>query len=159
VARNRQILTDVVVRGAAGGFTLIDMMVTVGCVAILSMLAYFSFGDSVAKSKRSECKAALMAVASAQEAYMTSNSTYASTLAALNVKAYSGNTAASSACLLSDPVADPNQPVPPVAGTLTSFIATATDQFTDSTCGSTWTINNLGQKTPDPATTPSGQCW
>jgi type IV pilus assembly protein PilE len=164
VARDRQILSGR--RGDRGpegriarGFTLIDVMVTVAILGILSVIAFFSFGDSVVKSKRAECKSALLAVASAQEQFLTSNSTYAGTLAALNLKAYSGNTAGSSACLLTDPTADPNQPAPLVAGTMNSFIATATSQFTDSTCGQAWTINNLGQKTPNPAATPPGACW
>ena len=143
----------------AAGFTLIDMMVTVACMAILSMLAYFSLGNSVAKSKRAECKNALMAVASAQEQFMSNNSTYASTLSSLNLRPYSGNTAGSSACTLADPTVDATQPAPAVAGVRTSFIATATAQFSDSTCGQTWTINNLGQKSPDPGTTPPGSCW
>ena len=165
MARNRQVLIVTERRrgprraAGAAGFTLIDMMVTVACMAILSMLAYFSLGNSVTKSKRAECKNALMAMASAQEQFMSNNSTYASTLASLNVNAYSGNTAGSSACTLSNPTVDANQPAPAVAGVRTSFIATATAQFTDSTCGQTWTINNLGQKTPDPTSTPPGACW
>lgn len=164
MARNRQVLIPTgqghaAGRWAAAGFTLIDVMVTVAILGILSVVAFFSFGDSVVKSKRAECKNALLAVASAQEQFMTANSTYAGTLAALNLKPYSGNTAGSSACLLADPTADPAQPAPLVAGVMNSFIANATSQFTDSTCGQAWSINNLGQKAPNPAATPPGACW
>jgi type IV pilus assembly protein PilE len=50
-----------------GGFTLIELMITVAIVAILAAVAYPSFMEQVRKSRRSDAITALNAVAQAQE--------------------------------------------------------------------------------------------
>ena len=145
-------------RKHAAGFTLIDIAITIAIVGLLATVAYFSFANGITKAKRSECKNALLAAAQAEESFFTSNNQYASTLAALNINPYSGSTQAGSACLLSDPVADPSLPGGQ-NGTMASFIVTATTQFVDSQCGTTWSINSLGQKVPDPSGVNTSVCW
>ena len=85
------------------GFSLLEVMVVVVIVAILSRFAYPSYIDSVRKAKRGEAKTALMLLAQQQERYYAQNNTYlaftidATNAAARQFKAYSGNTAATSA--------------------------------------------------------------
>lgn len=58
------------------GFTLIELMVTVAVVAILAAIALPSFLGQLQKSRRSDGKQALLAVAQNMEKYFTENSRY-----------------------------------------------------------------------------------
>lgn len=59
------------------GFTLIEVMIVVVVIGILSSIAYPSYLEYVAESKRGEAKAALSLAAQRMERCMTSNNTYA----------------------------------------------------------------------------------
>lgn len=65
-----------------GGFTLIELMITVAIVAILAAIAYPAYTEQVAKSRRAEAKAMLMEVMGAQERFYSLNSTYTTSLTA-----------------------------------------------------------------------------
>ena len=58
------------------GFTLIELMLVIGIVAILAALAVPSFLDSVRKSRRSDAMDTIMAIHLAQEKYRANNTTY-----------------------------------------------------------------------------------
>ncbi|MEH6415458.1 type IV pilin protein [Pseudomonas sp. CGJS7] len=58
------------------GFTLIELMVTVGIVAILVGIAVPTYQDSVRKSRRGQAKADLLEAAQAMERYYTVNNKY-----------------------------------------------------------------------------------
>lgn len=58
------------------GFTLIELMITVAVVAILAAVALPSFLGQLQKSRRSDGKQALVAVAQNMEKYFTENSRY-----------------------------------------------------------------------------------
>jgi len=58
------------------GFTLIELMVVVVIVAILIGIAYPAYVDQMRKTRRSEGKAMLMEVMSAQERHYTENGSY-----------------------------------------------------------------------------------
>ena len=64
-------------------FTLLEVMVVVALLAILSTLAYASYGESVRKSNRGDAQAALSGLASAMQRYYTEQtpSTYVSAAA------------------------------------------------------------------------------
>ena len=64
-------------RGAAGGFTLIELMVVVAVVAILASIALPSYQESVRKSRRAQAKADLVEYAQLAERFRTVNNTYA----------------------------------------------------------------------------------
>lgn len=69
----------------SGGFTLIEVMVTVAIVAIIASIAYPSYLDQVRKSRRAEAQSTLMNIAGRQQQMILDTRSYASTLAALNV--------------------------------------------------------------------------
>jgi type IV pilus assembly protein PilE len=58
------------------GFTLIELMIVVGIVAILASIAYPSYRDSVLKGRRAEARAALADLLQQQERYLTQRNTY-----------------------------------------------------------------------------------
>jgi type IV pilus assembly protein PilE len=59
------------------GFTLIELLIVVAIVAILAAIALPSYQAQVAKGRRAEGKASLLAAASQMERYYTERSTYA----------------------------------------------------------------------------------
>jgi len=66
-----------------GGFTLIELMITVAIIAILSAIAMPSYLDYVRKGKRADARAQIQAASIAQEKYRLNNATYANTTAAI----------------------------------------------------------------------------
>lgn len=58
------------------GFTLIELMITVAIVGILAALAYPSYQEYVAKSRRNEATNALLTGAQALERYYSANGRY-----------------------------------------------------------------------------------
>jgi len=65
-----------------GGFTLIEMMITVVVLGILVAIAVPSYTNFVLKGNRAAAKAKLLDVAARQEAYFGDNKVYTNTLAA-----------------------------------------------------------------------------
>lgn len=61
------------------GFTLIELMITVAIVGILAALAYPSYEEYVAKSRRNEATNALLTGAQALERYYSANGRYTTT--------------------------------------------------------------------------------
>jgi type IV pilus assembly protein PilE len=59
------------------GFTLIELVIALTVLGILAAIAYPSYQNQVAKSRRGDAQAALMAFANAMERYYTQNNTYA----------------------------------------------------------------------------------
>jgi len=60
----------------ARGFTLVELMVVVGVVAILAAVAYPNYTAQVRKSKRAQAKADLVEYAQLAERFHTVNNTY-----------------------------------------------------------------------------------
>ena len=61
------------------GFSLLELMITVAIVGILASIAYPSYQESVAKSRRSEAANALFTAAQALERYYSTNGRYTTT--------------------------------------------------------------------------------
>lgn len=58
------------------GFTLIELMITVAIVAILASLAYPSYQEYIAKSRRAEARSVLMAAQQWMERFYSENYRY-----------------------------------------------------------------------------------
>lgn len=63
-------------RRRAGGFTLIELMVTVGIIAILSTIAYASYSSFITKSRRAAAATCLQERAQFLERFYTTNLSY-----------------------------------------------------------------------------------
>jgi type IV pilus assembly protein PilE len=68
-----------------GGFTLLELMITVAVVGILAMIAYPSYSDYVRRGKIAEATSTLMDVRSKMERFFLDNRTYAGSDAAANL--------------------------------------------------------------------------
>ncbi|MEO8938702.1 MAG: type IV pilin protein [Burkholderiaceae bacterium] len=134
-----------------GGFTLIELMITVAVIGILAAIAIPSYQDSVWKGKRGEAKAAILRTLQTEERWYTQNNTYQAFSAPLAAgspfSTYSADSASNSHYSVS------------AAGCATGIaqcvVITATVVGNaDPKCGASLSMDSTGNKLP----TTSG-CW
>lgn len=88
------------------GFSLIEIMIAVAIIGIVSAIAYPSYARYIMKSKRTECRGAVMQVMQQQERYFTQQNTYLAfakptsdaSAQAIPMRSISGDTFSKSAC-------------------------------------------------------------
>ena len=141
------------------GFTLIEVMITLVIVAILATLAMASYQRYVRESNRSGAWSVLLQIQSGEEKFFLQNGTYTANLTAgglgLNLNLSGGS--------LYTPDGNYSVTIATVAcagggGGLCSYTATATaanTQLTDTAACQVFTVNSLGQRTPNDTT----GCW
>lgn len=129
-----------------GGFTLIEVMIVVGIVAILAAVAYPSYMDSVRKGWRAEARSALVQEMQQQERYFTQLGKYKSTV----FKADSSDLGSAGKYVLTA-VCDPS----PCTGKLT-LTATLKSPFSDPQVGNV-SIDSTGVKSC--TGTELDRCW
>ncbi len=69
---------------AVAGFTLIELMVTLAIMAIITMVAYPGYQQSIRKTRRSDGISAALTIQAAQEKFRAGCTVYASSFAAAN---------------------------------------------------------------------------
>lgn len=146
-----------------GGFSLMELMITVAIIAILARIAYPSYQQYVLKSHRADAKTALLDLAARQERFFTLQNTYTAVPASL------GYAAASFPFAIQSGTQSYYQLNVAVTGTAGASGAAApgysasavpVSPQTADACG-TYTINQLGVQgnpTATGGTTPA-QCW
>ncbi len=140
-----------------GGFTLVELMITVVVLAIIVGIAVPSYQQQVRKSRRADARNAILDLAGREERFLSISNSYSQTPADMGYAAPFPLTVNNGYYRLTVTVPDPNQAVTP------SYIITATSfgpQVGDADCG-TFTVNQLGQQA---ATTSGGApntatCW
>ena len=131
------------------GFTLIELMISIMIVGILMTIAIPSYMSSVRKGNRSEAQAALVRMASNQERFFASNSTYTTDLTDIG--------------LAEDGITDNGHYEMSIAagetGIGSSYVLTATahsDMQTDDDGCDELSITSRGEKIPAP---DDSLCW
>lgn len=123
---------------ASRGFTLIELMVAVGIVAILAAIAYPAYSGYTVAANRSAAQQFLLDVASRQERYLMDTRRYAGSLEALAMKV-----PARVDGLYESTISVDNSAAPPL------FVITATPRAGASQAGDyTLSLNSAGVKTP-----------
>jgi len=142
----------------AGGFTLIELMVTVAIVGILAAIAYPSYRESIAKGRRAKLTTQMLAAQQFMERWYSENYDYSRNTAGTLVTAATQFPARF-------------EKVPPEGGQYYSLTLTATAQnsytmtaapmgaMSGDRCGS-FTLNNNGTKgLTGGSTSDVESCW
>lgn len=128
-----------------GGFTLLELMMTVAIIAIVSSLAYPSYMKLVARNNRAAAQAVLMDIASRQQSYLLDARAYAESLDDLGVAVPGNVTAHFTISLDTD-----NTAAPPTFTVSASASAVQSDR--DEDCASL-SVDAAGTRTP------ATGCW
>lgn len=140
--------------GRQGGFTLIELMITVAIVAILASVALPSYLESVRRSNRAEAVATLLEAANWLQRGYTINNTYVGIKTKTLQDAGYGQSPKSGTAkynldLTDDKGADTT--------TATGFVLHAVPVGTADKCG-TFTLDETGQRTVS-TTASAADCW
>ena len=141
------------VAGRNAGFNMIELMVTLVIIAILTMVAYPSFMQSVRKGKRSDAHTAMTRAAGNLERFFSTNGTYTTDASLLGLTMDGGSA-----------YSDQGHYVIAVAaggtGIGSSYVVSATakagDMQEDDTGCTVFSLSSLGVRVPDPA---ASKCW
>jgi type IV pilus assembly protein PilE len=153
------------------GFTLIELMIVVAIVGILAAIAYPSYQESVAKSKRADAQGALIGLASALERHFTETNSYcdAGTTAVANCGAGTGDSGAPTIYSAQVPVDGGTKyydltiavsSVSATSKTATGFTITATrtGSMASDKCGD-FTYTQTGYQDVTNNTATKAYCW
>lgn len=119
-----------------GGFTLMEMVITVAIIGILAAIAYPSYQSYLIKARRASAQSYLMDLAQAQQRFLLDARAYTTTETTLSP----GGTPADIASFYDIVIAAP-------AGNPPTFLLTAKAKGKQLSDGDL-TIDNLGVKTP-----------
>jgi type IV pilus assembly protein PilE len=142
------------------GVTLIELMVVVVVVAVLASIAVPSYRSYMLRAQRSDARAELLRVRTAQEKFFLQNNSYTGDFgpAGLNMIAAAGATMPSEHGSYTIAVAADvaGRPAPNFDVTATAIVG----QLEDAVCR-TFSTNELGQvtSTDSGGADSSGQCW
>jgi len=153
------------------GFTLIEMMITMGIIAVLASVATTSYMQYVLRANRADAKIALMQLSQRQERYFTENLRYAADYNELLGAGFAANATnlwvddsnggydAAAAASVQDYRITLTQPGGTSTFTLTAT-ALSTRQLKDTKC-LTFTINQTGNQTAadSAAGDETQECW
>ena len=135
------------------GFTLIEVVVVVAIVAILTMIAYPSFMQSVRKSKRTDEHTAMTRASANLERFFGTNNSYTTDAGQLGLMMEGGTAYSDNGHYVMTIGAG-------ASGIGSSYVinanAKAGDMQEDDTGCTALTLDSAGRRTPDPS---DSRCW
>ena len=134
-------------RAGQGGLTLIELLIALVVVAILAAVAYPSYQEFVARSKRNEAREALLRLATNQERFYLNNNQFSDDMTDLGFPVANNFTTETGTYRIS-------LAVPPGGQTYTATATYLLPGAEGSKCG-TFTIQESGAKGSGPYT----DCW
>jgi len=154
----------------AGGFTLVELAVTMVIAAVLAAIAIPAYSNYVRKAHRAEAKSTVLDLASLEERYFTTNNNYTDIASNLGYSGTGTTTAGASFTVGSgyytvalgknDAIA-PTTALP--GGTPANYTITATavgNQLKDTSCR-TFVVSSAGAQTASDAASAvnTANCW
>jgi type IV pilus assembly protein PilE len=143
-------------RRSNGGFSLIELMITVGIAAILATIAATVYTSQVQKSRRTDARTALLDLAGREEKLFSVSNAYSETPSDLG---YAAVGTPFPVTLINDYTVSVVTPDPAQGGAAGTYAITATAvnlQASDTQCA-TLSINQLGAQTSNPGAPAT--CW
>jgi len=135
------------------GFTLTELMIVVGIIALLSMIAYPSFIQSVRKSHRTDAQTALTRASNNLERFFATNGTYTTDATKLGLSGDAGTAYSDNSHYVMTVTAG-------ATGIGTSYVvnasATPGDMQEGDTGCTSLSLDSRGRRIPDPKTS---RCW
>jgi type IV pilus assembly protein PilE len=129
------------------GYTLVELMIAVGVVALLGAIAYPSYASYVGKSRRSDATVALLGAAQAMERFYSEHATYTgATLGSTGL--YPGSSSHGYYSLA----------ITAQSASGFAISATPTGAQENDACG-TYTYNETGTKGVTGGTLGAAACW
>ena len=131
------------------GFTLLELMIVVGIIAILATFAIYNYNRYGFRARRAEGRELAMRFASAEERYYTNYNAYTDDLAKLKLGSVDTSDNGNYKVTIGG-----------LGATNQTFTVTATAQGgqANDRCGNL-AVNNTGLKTASPGDTSNGICW
>jgi type IV pilus assembly protein PilE len=144
----------------ASGFTLIELMIVVAVVAILGTVAISGYINSVRKSRRTEARTALLDLASREERFMSTNSTYSNAPSDLGYTGSLPLTVGSGYYRIAIPVLNAATSAAPATFTLTATPVPGKGQDKDAPCQS-FSVDSTGKQSAlnSGNTDSTSTCW
>lgn len=142
----------------AGGFTLVELMITVAIIGILAAIVYPSYRESIAKGRRAKLTTQMLAAQLFMERWYSENYDYSKNTAGTLVTA-TGQFPARFARVPPEGDQYYNLTVSSVSATAYTLTAAPQGAMTGDKCGS-FTLDNNGKKGVTGGTTTDVQtCW
>jgi len=158
---NRTLSARAARRVRAGGFTLIELMVTVVIVSILASIAFPLYLHQLREARRTDARSALTDLASREERYYATNNAYTSTASDVGYSAWgSGSPIGSGYYYLVAPAITAATSTAPAGFTLVAKPVAGKGQDQDSDC-QVFQVTQSGQQTSTNSASAdsSSICW
>lgn len=142
----------------AGGFTLIEMMITMVVLAILGAIAIPIYQSQVRESRRTDARTALLELAAREERYYATNNAYTADPASLGYSGFGTKYPVGNGYYYLDTPTFSNTASPP-SFSLEAQPEPGTDQVNDAAC-TTFSVDSTGAQTATGSgTNSSSACW
>jgi type IV pilus assembly protein PilE len=144
---------------SSGGFTLIELMITVVIATILVSIALPMYLHQIRESRRTDARSALLDLASREERYYAMQNTYTTTASNLGYTSWP-QVVGSGYYEIDTPVVNAATSTAPATFSLTAVPISGKGQDQDSSCAS-FTVSSTGQNTSlnSSSTDSTATCW